>query len=278
MSSATVSRPKAETPQPGARRTRRSRRAGDVFVALAGVGLGLVVGIQVATSTGTSGPGGLLIELSRWAGLVGTYLALLVIFLVARVPVIERAVGLDRMISWHREAGAAVARPHRGARRARHRGLRRLGRDLVPRADLDLPVGVPVGAAGVRGLRAHAGRGHHVVARGPTSDEVRDVVGHAPVLLPCDRARLPPPDHPGPALRHAHLGAVGLDRPLPAHVRAAAGVPRRAADLELDAAQPEGARGGPRERRHDQRLGERPQPRGARGQGRPVLRLALPHP
>ena len=105
MSSATIARPRAGTPQPGARRARRTRRAGDVFVALAGVGLGLVAGIQVATSTGVSGPGGLLIELSRWAGLIGTYLALLVIFLVARVPVIERAVGLDRMISWHRKLG-----------------------------------------------------------------------------------------------------------------------------------------------------------------------------
>ncbi len=105
MSSATIARPKAEAPQPGARRARRTRRAGDVFVALAGGGLGGGAGIQVATSTGVSGPGGLLIELSRWAGLVGTYLALLVIFLVARVPVIERAVGLDRMISWHRKLG-----------------------------------------------------------------------------------------------------------------------------------------------------------------------------
>jgi predicted ferric reductase len=105
MSSATASRRGAQSPASPVRRTRRARRAGDVAAALAGVGLGFVVGIQLATSTGASGPGGLLIELSRWAGLVGTYLALLVIFLVARVPVIERAVGMDRMISWHRKLG-----------------------------------------------------------------------------------------------------------------------------------------------------------------------------
>jgi predicted ferric reductase len=105
MSSATLSRRTSATPPDPARRDRRTRRAGDVAVALAGVGLGLVVGIQIATSTGVEGPGALLIELSRWAGLLGTYLALLVIFLVARVPVVERAVGMDRMISWHRKLG-----------------------------------------------------------------------------------------------------------------------------------------------------------------------------
>jgi DMSO/TMAO reductase YedYZ heme-binding membrane subunit len=105
MSSATLSRRTSATPPDPARRDRRTRRAGDVAVALAGVGLGLVVGIQIATITGVEGPGALLIELSRWAGLLGTYLALLVIFLVARVPVVERAVGMDRMISWHRKLG-----------------------------------------------------------------------------------------------------------------------------------------------------------------------------
>ena len=83
---------------------------------------------------------------------------------------------------------------------------------------------------------------------------------------------------PRPAVRDAHLGAVDLDRPLPDHLRAAAGLPRRAAGLALAAARPEGARRRPRVRRHHQRLDQRPQPRRARRARRPVLRLALPHP
>ena len=72
---------------------------------LAGLGLGLVVGIQLATRSSLSGDGALLIEMSRWAALLGTYGSLLVIFLIARVPVIERGVGHDRMVSWHRKLG-----------------------------------------------------------------------------------------------------------------------------------------------------------------------------
>lgn len=72
---------------------------------LAGLGLGLVMGIQLATRSPLSGDGALLIEMSRWAALFGTYGSLLIIFLIARVPVIERGVGHDRLVSWHRKLG-----------------------------------------------------------------------------------------------------------------------------------------------------------------------------
>lgn len=72
---------------------------------LAGLGLGLVVGIQLATRSPLSGDGALLIEMSRWAALLGTYGSLLIIFLVARVPFVERGVGHDRLVSWHRKLG-----------------------------------------------------------------------------------------------------------------------------------------------------------------------------
>jgi len=105
MSSATLGRPAVSPAATAAARRAPRNRAADVAVLVAGLGLGAVVGIQLVTSTGTSGPGGLLTELGRWTGLVGTYLALVVIFLIARVPSLERAVGLDRMISWHRKLG-----------------------------------------------------------------------------------------------------------------------------------------------------------------------------
>jgi hypothetical protein len=37
--------------------------------------------------------------------LVGTYLSVVGIFLVARIPVVERGVGHDRLVTWHRKLG-----------------------------------------------------------------------------------------------------------------------------------------------------------------------------
>jgi predicted ferric reductase len=88
--------------------TRRRERVALAWQWLAAAGLGVVVAIQLVTRTPLSGPGALLVELGRWTGLVGTYGALLVVVLVARVPSLERAVGLDRLIAWHRRLGPAV--------------------------------------------------------------------------------------------------------------------------------------------------------------------------
>jgi len=83
-------------------------RAPLVALWLAGLGLGLVVGIQLATRSPLSGAGALAIELGRWSALLGTYGALLVVLLVARIPALERSVGLDRMVTYHRRLGPAV--------------------------------------------------------------------------------------------------------------------------------------------------------------------------
>jgi predicted ferric reductase len=80
-------------------------RAPAIALWLAGIGLGLVVGIELATRSPLSGDGALLTELSRWSALLGTYCSLLIIVLVARVPALERSVGLDRMVMWHRRLG-----------------------------------------------------------------------------------------------------------------------------------------------------------------------------
>ncbi len=78
---------------------------GDVLVWLAGLGLGVVVAIELLTRTAVSGPGALLTEAGRWTALVGTYASLLLLVLVARVPLLERSVGMDRLMSWHRKIG-----------------------------------------------------------------------------------------------------------------------------------------------------------------------------
>jgi predicted ferric reductase len=47
----------------------------------------------------------ILQTMSRFAALIGTYFALLGILLVARIPWVERGVGHDRLVTWHRKLG-----------------------------------------------------------------------------------------------------------------------------------------------------------------------------
>jgi len=51
---------------------------------------------------------GLLTSVGRLSGLVGAYLALVQLLLLARVPLIERAFGFERVTAWHRRNGHAV--------------------------------------------------------------------------------------------------------------------------------------------------------------------------
>jgi predicted ferric reductase len=75
-----------------------------VCAALAGLGFGAVL---AAVITGESAgvlraPGGLLTAGGRFAGLTGTYLMLIMVVLVARLPWLERAAGQDQLVRWHR--------------------------------------------------------------------------------------------------------------------------------------------------------------------------------
>ena len=49
----------------------------------------------------------LLTGLGRIAGLLGAYLALVELLLLARIPALERLAGFDRLTAWHRRNGAA---------------------------------------------------------------------------------------------------------------------------------------------------------------------------
>lgn len=40
-----------------------------------------------------------------WEALVRTHLSVVGFFLVARIPVLERRVGHDRLVTWHRKVG-----------------------------------------------------------------------------------------------------------------------------------------------------------------------------
>jgi ferredoxin-NADP reductase/DMSO/TMAO reductase YedYZ heme-binding membrane subunit len=97
-------------PEPAAPRRRPARRRPlvvDVLAAAAGIGLGITVGLAVtAESTGSlSAAGGIATALGRLAGLLAAYAMVVVVLLVARVPPLERAIGQDRLVAWHRRLG-----------------------------------------------------------------------------------------------------------------------------------------------------------------------------
>jgi len=79
----------------------------DALAALAGIGFGIVVALVVVGETGgtLASPGGWLIALGRLFGFTGTYLMLIMVLLIARLPWLERTIGQDRLVRWHRRIG-----------------------------------------------------------------------------------------------------------------------------------------------------------------------------
>jgi predicted ferric reductase len=70
---------------------------------VAGIGLGISLGIAVySVKDGLDLPGGKLLAAGTVAAMVGTYLCLVLLMLVSRIPWLEREVGHDRMVSLHR--------------------------------------------------------------------------------------------------------------------------------------------------------------------------------
>jgi hypothetical protein len=79
----------------------------DWAAVLTGLGLGLTVAIELTALRASDIASFYLIiqTISRFAALIGTYFALLGILLVSRIPWVERGVGHDRLITWHRKLG-----------------------------------------------------------------------------------------------------------------------------------------------------------------------------
>ncbi len=84
-----------------------SSRGVDGASGLLGIGLGLTLALQVTTmrQSDVSTVYAAVATFSRFCALTGTYFALVGIFLVARIPWVERGVGHDRLVTWHRKLG-----------------------------------------------------------------------------------------------------------------------------------------------------------------------------
>lgn len=96
----------SETATTTARRAARTWAA-DAALAIVGLGLGITVGLGVTAVTASSlaAPGGIATALGQLAGLVGSYLMLVMVLLVARLPLLEQVIGQDRLVRWHRVIG-----------------------------------------------------------------------------------------------------------------------------------------------------------------------------
>ena len=72
-----------------------------------GIGLGLTLALQVTTmrQSDISSFYSIVASVSRLAALTGSYFAIVGIFFVARIPAVERGVGHDRLVAWHRKLG-----------------------------------------------------------------------------------------------------------------------------------------------------------------------------
>ena len=98
--------PAAGDARPPARRPGSAPRRlnADLAGVLLGVGLGASVALAITTQPGgsLSAPGGVATFLGSLTGLVGTYLALVMVLLMARVAPVEKVIGQDRLARWHR--------------------------------------------------------------------------------------------------------------------------------------------------------------------------------
>jgi predicted ferric reductase len=76
----------------------------DAVLALAGLGFGVVLALVITGESRGSlaAPGGLLTAGGRLAGFAGAYLLLVMVVLIARLPWLERTVGQDQLVRWHR--------------------------------------------------------------------------------------------------------------------------------------------------------------------------------
>ena len=74
---------------------------------LLGAGLGLTLALQLTTVrlNDFNSFYSIVVSVSRLLALVGTYFAVVGMFLIARIPWVESGVGHDRLVTWHRKLG-----------------------------------------------------------------------------------------------------------------------------------------------------------------------------
>ena len=87
-------------------KAQRKRAIGDQAFLLTGLGLGFTLTIQITTLTSGdfADPYAVITTISRFFALTGSYLSIIGLLLIARIPWVENALGHDRLVVWHRKA------------------------------------------------------------------------------------------------------------------------------------------------------------------------------
>jgi predicted ferric reductase len=88
----------------------RDNAGGDAAIFLAFMGLGITIGFALhdATYQDFHSINGVIMSVGRLSGLIGTYLILIVLILIARVPWIEKSLGFDHLVYLHRTIGPSA--------------------------------------------------------------------------------------------------------------------------------------------------------------------------
>jgi predicted ferric reductase len=106
---AMTERPGAILPSSGAPWVERRppRRVIDGAAIAVGFGLAAMVALALGSEPkgALSARGGVVTFAGEVAGLTGTFLLLVMVILISRIPFVERAVGQDRLLRWHRLLG-----------------------------------------------------------------------------------------------------------------------------------------------------------------------------
>ena len=86
-------------------KAQRKRIVGDQAFLLTGLGLGFTLTVQITTLTAGdfADPYAIITTLSRFFALTGSYLSIIGLLLIARIPPVENALGHDRLVVWHRK-------------------------------------------------------------------------------------------------------------------------------------------------------------------------------
>ncbi len=65
----------------------------------------LLIFLHGESGSALKGPGGVELALARFSAIVGTYLMIILVVLISRIPWLERSVGQDKLVHWHRRIG-----------------------------------------------------------------------------------------------------------------------------------------------------------------------------
>jgi len=91
----------------GRSRQARPEWVANIITAVAGLGFGVTLGLGLTAENRGSlaAPGGLATAAGRLTGLTGSYLLLIMLLLISRLPWLEGVFGQDRLVRWHRRLG-----------------------------------------------------------------------------------------------------------------------------------------------------------------------------